>query len=152
MAVVLLTVGCATAEKRAEQRKLVAGQVAEAIKNRQLTMEVNCMHTQRYGAHRVTPDFNLTLRGDTLVSYLPFFGRAYGVTYGSPSQGLNFTSVVKNFRQTELKHDAVRMEMDVASQEDNFCYVLDIYPNGKAYLLVRSQERDAMHYDGELVF
>ncbi|MCR4914390.1 MAG: DUF4251 domain-containing protein, partial [Prevotella sp.] len=110
------------------------------------------MQTQRYGNHRVTSDFCLKLRGDTLESYLPFFGQAYSLPYGSPSQGLNFTSPIYGFRQSTTSNGATCMEMDVRSKEDRFYYRVDIYPNGKAYIFVRPQERDFVSFDGELVF
>ena len=153
MMMTTLLMGCATTQERAQQRENTARQVAQAISERKLKVEVHSMMTQRYGAHRVTPDFYLLLRGDTLDSYLPFFGRAYGaVPYSTPSQGLNFTSPIEKMRTTELKHDGVRMEMEVSSQEDRYRYQLDIYPNGSAYIYVRAQERDAVSFDGELVF
>ena len=125
--------------------------VEQAISTRHLKVMVDHMQTQRYGSHRVTSDFYLALHGDTLESYLPFFGRAYSISYGTPSQGLNFTSPIYRFQQGTTRDGAVSMAMEVRSREDSFYYQLDIYPNGKAYIFVRPQERDVMHFSGELV-
>ena len=149
---VLTLASCATSQQRAERRQQLAHQVERAVSSRQLKIEVTTMSTQRYGSHMVTPDFFVAMRGDTLESYLPFFGRAYALPYGSPSQGLNFTSLIKGYRQSALKHNGMRMELEVASQEDRYRYQIDVYPNGKAYIRVQGQERDAVSFDGELVF
>ena len=149
---VLLLSSCLSQQQRAEQRQLTAQRVEQAVSSRHLKIEINSMQTLRYGTHPATSDFYLELIGDSLVSYLPFVGRAYGATaYGSPSQGLNFNSSITNFQQTPLKEDGVRMEMEVVSKEDHFFYRIDVYPNGKAYIYVRPQSRDAMNFDGEVV-
>ncbi len=153
LAALLMTmVGCSTLEERQERQRVTHQLVEQAISQRRMTIEVDHMQTQRYGNHRVTSDFCLKLRGDTLESYLPFFGQAYSLPYGSPSQGLNFTSPIYGFRQSTTNNGATCMEMDVRSNEDRFYYRVDIYPNGKAYIFVRPQERDFVSFDGELVF
>ena len=141
LAALLMTmVGCSTLEERQERQRVTHQLVEQAISQRRMTIEVDHMQTQRYGNHRVTSDFCLKLRGDTLESYLPFFGQAYSLPYGSPSQGLNFTSPIYGFRQSTTNNGAT-------------CYYrVDIYPNGKAYIFVRPQERDFVSFDGELVF
>jgi hypothetical protein len=152
LAALLMTiVGCSTLEERQERQRVTHQLVEQAISQRRMTIEVDHMQTQRYGNHRVTSDFCLKLRGDTLESYLPFFGQAYSLPYGSPSQGLNFTSPIYRFQQGTTRDGAVSMAMEVRSREDSFYYQLDIYPNGKAYIFVRPQERDVMHFSGELV-
>ena len=149
-AAVLLAGGCATSQQRRESLGQRALAVSQAVDSRQLRIEVQSMQTQRYGSHRVTSDFFLRLRGDTLDSYLPFLGRVYAAPYGSPSQGLNFTSPIENFRRSTGSDGCVRLEMNVHSQEDRFQYRIDVYPNGQTYIHVRSQERDAISFDGEV--
>ena len=150
LAVWMLT-GCISQQQRLERQAATAQAVRQAVETRQLTVEVRFMQTQRYGSHRVGSDFFLRLRGDTLDSYLPFLGRAYTAPLGSPSQGLNFTSAIEHFRRSPLNDGGVRLEMSVRSEEDRFDYRLDVFPNGKAYIHVRPQERDAVSFDGEAV-
>ena len=146
----LLFASCATTQQQREERQRL---VEQAINTRQFKIVVHSMQTQRYGTKRVTSDFDLTIKGDTMVSYLPYMGQVYGIVpYGGPSEGLNFTSPIRNFRQSILKHNAVCMEMNVASKEDEYYYRIDIYPNGRAYIYVRARERDTVHFDGEMVF
>ena len=146
---ILMATACATQQQRAEERQQKAQQMTEAIANRQLHIDVSDMSTLRYGSHRVTSDFFLELRGDTLVSYLPFLGQAYQTaTYGTPSQGLNFTAPVEKLVETHHKRGMTRLEMLVSSQEDRFLYRLELYPNGQAYIQVRSQHRDPVSFNG----
>ena len=147
----ILIAACASSQQLSERQQQTAREIAEAVSSRHIKMGVNYMHTQRYGAHRVTSDFFLSIQGDTLISYLPFLGRAYNPTYNTPSQGLNFTSPISNYRQSRLKHDGMRMEMEVASQEDRFFFRVDVYPNGRASIFVRPRERDAINFDGEVI-
>ena len=145
----LLLSACATQQQRAEERSLKAEQMSAAIAQRRLHIDISGMNTLRYGSHRVTPDFYLELRGDTLVSYLPFYGQAYhSATYSTPSQGLNFTAPVEKLIESRHKRGMTRLEMLVNSDEDHYVYRLEVYPNGQAYIQVRGQYRDPISFDG----
>jgi hypothetical protein len=146
----VLMSACMTSAERAQRLDEKARKVAQALTESRFTVLIHNMNTQRYGAHNVTSDFYLKLRGDTLESYLPFLGRAYSAPYGTPSQGLNFTSPVKKRIESVQKNGATRPELHVSSNEDQYRYQLDIFPNGQTYIHVMAQERDAVSFDGEL--
>ena len=146
---VLLLMACATTKQQADQREQKARQVAEAIQRRHLRVDVSSMNTLRYGSHNITSDFYLELRGDTLVSYLPFFGQAYhSAAYGSPTQGLNFTSAVEELTETHHKRGMTRLEFLVRSDEDRYQYRLEIFPNGQTYIHVHGLSRDPVSFYG----
>ena len=147
---IALLSGCTTVNQRAERREQTARMVEQAVSQRRLMVTIRSMQTQRYGSHQVSSDFYLKLRGDTLDSYLPFFGRAYGVSPVTPSQGLHFVSPVLQMEESKRKNNVTRLEMHVRSQEDSYVYRLDIYPNAQVYISVHGQERDHISFDGEL--
>ena len=147
----LLVAGCATQQERAEQRAMMRKAVAEAVAKRQMHIDITSMNTMRYGSRTVTPDFFLELKGDTLRSYLPYLGQAYQAPMGSPSQGLNFDALIQAIREYHPKAHLSRLEIDVRTKEDVFLYVVELYDTGKADVYVRSQHRDPISFDGELV-
>ena len=142
---------CATKQERAERLAQTRQSIMEALANRQLRIEVRSMNTMRYGSKIVTSDFFLELRGDTLRSYLPYLGVAHQAPMGSPSEGLNFETVMKSYQQSNPKRDLARLEIEAKTKEDFFVYHIDVFYTGKAVISVRSQHRDPISFDGEVV-
>lgn len=150
---VLLSVlaACATKQERAERLTQTRIAIKEAVANRQLRIDVRSMNTMRYGSKIVTPDFFLELRGDTLRSYLPYLGVAHQAPMTSPSEGLNFETVMKSYQQTNPKTDLARIDIEAKTKEDFFVYHIEVYYTGKAFISVQSQHRDPISFDGEVV-
>ena len=144
----LLLLGCATQQERAERREKMQQTVTEAVEKRQWHIDVTTMHTMRYGARTVTPDFYLELHGDTIRSYLPYMGQVHRAPMVSPSQGLNFEARIQNYEQRTKKNQGVQMDMDVKTDEDSYHYSVELYGNGQAYIQVRSQHSDPVSFDG----
>ena len=151
MLALLMFVGCATGQERAEQRTKMRQAVAEAIAAKQLHIDIRSMNTLRYGSKMVAPDFFLELRGDTLCSYLPYFGQAYQSPIGSPSIGLNFEMPILQYSESRPKANKTRLELDVRTQEDTYHYFIELYDTGEAYIRVRSLNRDPISFDGTVV-
>ena len=146
----LMIVGCATGQERAEQRAKMRQAVAEAVASRQIHIDIRSMNTLRYGSKMVAPDFFLELRGDTLCSYLPYLGQAYQSPIGSPSIGLNFEMPILRYSESQPKANKRRLELDVRTEEDLYHYLIDLYDTGETYIHVRSLNRDPISFDGTL--
>ena len=69
----------------------------------------------------------------------------------SPSQGLNFETIAKSIRVAKTKKDVSRIEIEMKTDEDTYSYVIELYDSGKAYIHVRSQHRDPISFDGDIV-
>jgi hypothetical protein len=150
LAAVLMLMGCATQQERAEQRLQVSKAVAEAVAKRRLHIDIMSMNTMRYGSRMVTPDFFLELQGDTLQSYLPYLGQVYQAPMASPSKGLNFKANIRSFKQSQPKPHLSRLEIEVRTEEDSYHYIIEVFDTGKASIHVRSQHRDPISFDGDI--
>ena len=142
---------CATKQERAERLAQTRIAIMEALANRQMRIEVRSMNTVRYGSKIVTSDFFLELHGDTLRSYLPYLGVAHQAPMASPSEGLNFETVMKSYQQSNPKADLARLEIEAKTKEDFFVYHIEVYYTGKAFISVQSQHRDPISFDGEVI-
>lgn len=80
---------CASKEELAARRIELAKKVATALQERNFKIGVLMMYPPRGGARNVAYGYSLEVRNDSLISYLPYFGRAYDVPYGG-GKGLNF--------------------------------------------------------------
>lgn len=149
MTVVLALMGCSTltpAEKEA-QRKATAQAVEKAMADRHYTIDVQMMYPQRGPAKNVSGDYSLEVRGDTLVSYLPYIGRAYQVPYGG-GKGLNFVAVMERYSVTKDAKGQTIVTFGVTNEEDTYEYQLGIFDNGSATIDVRSKQRDPISFSG----
>ena len=124
--VLLMIVGCATQQERAEQRAKMRLAITEAVASRQLHIDISSMSTLRYGSKTISSDFFLELRGDTLRSYLPYWGQAYQAPVESPSIGLNFEMPILRYSESRPKPNKTQMELDVRTQEDTYHYLIDL--------------------------
>lgn len=150
MMLLMMLASCATQQERAERMAQRQKAVKEAVEKRRWRIDVNSMHTMRYGTKMVTPDFFLELRNDTLRSYLPYLGQAHRAPMGLPEQGLNFETQVLQYQQNKQKEHLYEIEIKVRTQEDAYNYWVEIFDSGEANIRVRSNDRDPISFDGNM--
>ena len=139
-----LLASCATPERQAQMRQTVE----EGIATRHLHIDIRSMNTLRYGARAVSPDFFLELRGDTLRSYLPYLGQAHLAPMASPPIGLNFEVPMLRYAASRVKANRSLLEIEAKTQEDYYCFSIEVYDTGEANIRVRMQNRDPISFDG----
>lgn len=153
MMMALLMVACSTltpAEKAERQAKM-AQAVEKALAERHYKVGVSMMFPSRGKAMNVSPDYSLEVKGDTLISYLPYYGRAYNVPYGG-GNGLNFTAPIAEYRTEKGRKGATLVTIKVSNDEDIYTYLLEIYDTGSTTIDVTSRERESIRYSGEMQF
>jgi hypothetical protein len=96
---------------------------------------------------QLTSDYDLRVSKGSVVSYLPYFGRAYSATPGATG-GIEFTSKDFEYNIKENKKggwDVVIKPKDTHDVRELF---LTIFKNGRADLLVTSTDRQNISYTG----
>jgi hypothetical protein len=98
---------------------------------------------------QLTYDFDLRVSKDTVISNLPYFGRAYSAPI-NPSQGpLNFTSTKFDYTVKDRKKggwDIIIKTQDL--QQDQVQFAMSIFENGNATVTVNSTNRQPIVYNG----
>ena len=143
--------GCATAEERAARAAEQAKAVKVALQERNYQIAVNRMYPLRGASKTVSSGYSVEVRNDSLISHLPYFGRAYDVPYGG-GNGLNFSAPIRNYKESQTKSDLRHIEIDVKNDEDTYLYTLDIFDNGSTDINVRSRQREPISFSGEMEF
>jgi len=151
MVLLLVVAGCSslTSAEKAERQAAQQRAVAEALDSRHYRVGVRTMIPTRGMARQVSYGYSVEVKGDTLVSYLPYFGRAYSVPYGG-GKGLNFTAPISEYKAEKDNKGRMQITMLVNNEEDNLTYVLLVFDNGQASIDVRAREREPISYSGEL--
>lgn len=112
-----------------------------------IRIEVNYMMPQRYHTRAVT-DFSLCLKGDTVISHLPYMGQAYRPTYGS-TDGLNFQLPVTDKSVKPGKKGKTIIRFTCNNSTATYDFSLELYPDGGAYINLSPSYADRIGYKGE---
>lgn len=128
-----------------------AQKVREGIENRQFVISVKSMHPFRGTSRHLTSDYSFELYGDSVVSYLPYFGEVRMVPYGG-GKGLNFIGQITAYEAFQVKAGLYRVIMGVYNDEEEYRYFLEVFENGRATLDISSYNRDPISFMGEMEF
>jgi hypothetical protein len=153
LAMLVLTAGCSTSASglsRQERKAMVAAAVQRNLSNLHFKINVNTMYPQRGVPKHLDYGYEVKVQGDSLYSYLPYFGRAYNIPYGG-GKGLNFSERIAEKQVTHPKAGLTSVVLFVQNNEDQYLYTIEVFDNGKASVYVRSREREAISYSGAMV-
>lgn len=90
-------------------------------------------------------------KGDSIDSYLPYFGRAYTSNPATNDRSpLTFTSTVQNLTSKKGRKGDFRLTFTTRNDNAQLDYTLTIYPNGQAYLNVNSSDREGINFNREI--
>ena len=150
LAVVLLC-GCATAEERAARAALQAAKVKKSLSEKRFMINVDYMYPLSGTPKHLSYGYSLEVRNDSLISYLPYFGRAFNVPYGG-GKALNFSERIGSYHETQQSNGACVIDIELKNDEDIYQYTIKVFDNGNSSIDVQSRQRDPISYSGEMVF
>ncbi len=145
---VTITSGIATAQNSKKDRR--AAKIA-ATKN--LIDSQNFVFVAEYvspigrGRRHLTSNYEVKVTKDTVISYLPYFGRAYSVPFNSTNIGFDFTSTNFDYEVTPNKK-GWEILIKPKDQNDNQQLSFLIFNNGSASLNISSVNRSPISYEG----
>lgn len=145
----ILLSGCASSEEKAAQMAELSANVTNALNNRDYKIAVDRMYPMRGGSRHVSFGYSVEVRNDTLISYLPYFGRAYNVPYGG-GKGLNYTAPIESYQEFMKRNGQRHIEIGVSNEEDTYFYTISVFENGNSMVDVRSRQRERISYSGNI--
>lgn len=92
---------------------------------------------------------HLTVAGDTVSAYLPYFGERQMSAGYNADQGITFKGVPKDFEITKdvAKHRYV-MRFQIKNKTETFRVNAELFPNMSGTISVNSSHRFVIRYDG----
>lgn len=97
----------------------------------------------------LTSPYSLEVRNDSVVSYLPYYGRAYSIPYGG-GDGLNFKAPFTGYKIEWDKKGTAKVRFSVRNSEDKYDFSIDVFANGSSSIYVNMQNRQSIRFQGEL--
>jgi hypothetical protein len=101
------------------------------------------------GAMRqLTSEYDVKLSGDSLITYLPYFGRAYGPINPGDDGGIKFTSTKFDYKTKARKKGGWDIMITPKDNRDVRQLNFTISASGYATLQVSSNNRQSISYNG----
>ena len=141
------TLSAQQSKKEKKEQKKEA--VMKLIESENYKIDVNTAMPMRGRSIPLTSSYSLTIRNDSVISYLPYYGRAYSIPYGG-GDGLNFKAILKEYNvEMDKKGNAV-IKFVARNPEDRYEFRAKVFPNGSASIDVNMQNRQSISFQGEL--
>jgi len=134
-------------DRKAEKEAKKAEQIKTLLDDKFFVFNATHMMPMGGGSKYLNYDYDVTVKNDTVVSYLPFFGRAYHVEYGARNLGFDFTQPIEEYKK-EKKDDGYLVELKVKNGMDQVNFSFHISELGYTTLNVNSTNRQAISYYG----
>lgn len=96
----------------------------------------------------LTSDYDLKVTTDKVVSYLPFYGRAYSLPYGSTDGGFNFTTTKFEYTSSGTKKGGWNVTIKPKDVPDFREFSLSLSKSGYGTLQVMTNNRQPMSFTG----
>ncbi len=125
--------------------------IENSIKDRHFTFHAESALPLRMPTKNLTTDYEVQISGNTLISSLPYFGRAYKAEIGVISSPLDFTSYNISYAVSPYKKSGWNVVINVKNRDD-LRYSFTLFNNGTASLNVTSISRDPISFHGYITW
>jgi hypothetical protein len=145
---VLTTTGLFAQETKAQKKAEKTAQIKSLIDAQNYVFVAQNAFPMNGRMRSITPDYNLSVAADSIVSYLPFFGRAYTADYGASKSPLDFKTKSFDYSAKPGKKDGWSVTIKPKDNKSVQSMNLTVSSEGYASLQVTSNDRSAMSFNG----
>ena len=113
-------------------------------------VNIEFMLPRRGSQQALTTPYSVTIDNGRIISGLPYIGEAWDLPYGG-GKGFTFDAPIVEYKQSLAAFGGGRIiEVTTNNEEEYLLYRMEIDPNGKVFLTVRSEHRETISYRGHL--
>lgn len=143
----LIIAACSTQSGRSID-PVKAAAIRTQIDNRDFTINATRITPNRMSPETLVHPYNLRIKGDSVFSYLPYFGRSYAPVVGTP-EGLIFDARITDFKIKEGRRGSTDISFSTRTFEDYYNFRISVFPNGNSSIDVYPGQKEAVSFDGE---
>jgi hypothetical protein len=156
---VLLIASCllhtAFAQTKIDKKAARIAEINDLVNSRNYIFKANYVNPSRGGGKALTSDYDLVVAKDSIIAFLPYFGRAYLADYGSTDGGIKFTWTHFDYKATSGKkgnHEIliIPQNRNISNPKDVQSLRLSISQDGYASLQIINSNRDPIIFDGTI--
>ncbi|WP_205513431.1 DUF4251 domain-containing protein [Longitalea arenae] len=148
---VLLAVALVPQTGFAQKKKDKKQAITRAVEARNYIFKAQTALPQAGSTRQLTTDFDLRVSKDTIVSDLPYFGRAYTAPMNPAEGPLRFTSTDFEYSATDRKKGGWDIVITPKDMQDPRQITLTIFDNGSASAVVTSYNRQPISFTGYVI-
>ena len=143
----VMSLNAALAQPATENSNNKANDIKSIIENKHFVFKAQTALPLSGKMRQLTSDYDMKVSGDSLVTYLPYFGRAYAAPLDPSGGGIHFTSTDYNYQVQERKNgwNIILTPKDVQDVRE---LLLSVSKSGYASLNVTSNSRQSISFNG----
>ena len=122
--------------------------IQQAIETKNFIFKASSATPQRGRMRQLTSEYDLIVRPDTVVSFLPYFGRAFTAPINPSEGGIKFTATDFAYSVNKKKKRSWEIKITPKGVPDVTDLYLTVFDNGNASLRVNSTNRTTISFDG----
>lgn len=119
----------------------------QAVNAKQFAFKAQTVLPMTGSTRYLTTEYEVKMLGDSLVSFLPYFGRAYSITYGERG-GIDFTSTKFDYKVSARKKGGWDIIIETKDVKNVQRFQFTVSENGYTYLQVISNNRQPIAFNG----
>lgn len=136
-------------ERKAEKKEQKMEEIKQLLNDETFMFTATHALPMGGGSKYLNYDYDVVVKNDTIVSYLPFYGVAYHVEYGTRDLGFDFTQPLEEYKM-EKDDDGYMIDFEVDNGMDHLNYTFHVSEMGNATLHVSSTHRQSITYYGNI--
>lgn len=142
----ILTI-CIFASFSSKSQDQTAETVKALIESQNFVFKAETASPQGGSSRQLSPMYDLTVTRNSVIAYLPYFGRAYTAPIDATDGGIKFNSSLFDYKATKNKNvwDISIKPKDVNNVSQLY---LVVYDNGRATLQVMNISRQDISFNG----
>lgn len=138
-----------SAQTKKEKKEMKQKAIKELVLSEKYKIDVDRAIPARGRSVSLTSPYSIEIRNDSVISHLPYYGRAYSIPYGG-GEGLNFKAPISDYKVEWDKKGTAKVRFTARSTEDRFSFNIDIFSNGSSSIFVNMQNRQSISFQGDL--
>ena len=138
--IMAISIPTLSAQTKKEKKELKKQAVEKLITSGKYKIDVNRALPARGRSVMLTSPYSVEIRNDSIISHLPYYGRAYSIPYGG-GEGLNFKAPLTDYKLDWDKKGTAKIKFD---------FDIDIFSNGSSTIFVNMQNRQSINFQGEV--
>ena len=119
-----------------------------AIESKNFIFKAESVTPQRGSTRYLTPEYEIVIKTDTIISYLPYFGRSYSAPIDPSEGGIKFTSSDFEYTIAKKKKKGWEITIKLKDVTDVQNLYFTVFENGNASVRVISNKRESISFNG----
>lgn len=135
--------------KRQQQKKLKMQEIEQLVENQKFSFVPQSLTTSSGYTKDLISSYDLVLKQDSAMAYLPFWGTAYMAKINDEG-GIKFEALAEDLDIKDRGKKGYELTFDVNNMDDNYQVRMSISKSGYATLNITSTKKSHISYYGQI--